>query len=101
MAIFVQVIGAKVHWRFVADTNPYAGTGADLDIRNVTSVSPSPQEGWIANVDGTYSAPVVPPAIDVARGVADYKATVRAKATRLLKANDVAGALILLQKIGE
>ncbi len=43
-----------VHWRFQAEVNPYP---AIVPIRDVTKVTPLPEEGWTANQDGSYSVP--------------------------------------------
>lgn len=75
MRTFVQVLDDPnaprkyVHWKFQADTAP-AYPPPNNDIRDATSVTPSPQEGWTANVDGTYAAPaVVPPPISPPRSL--------------------------------
>jgi hypothetical protein len=62
MRKFAQIIDGKVHWRFDAEENPYAHMDPGvLDIRDVTDVTPTPEEGWLAHTDGTYSAPPAPP----------------------------------------
>ena len=59
---YAQIVNGLVYFVFTGDSNPYEGT--TLDIRDVTAVTPAPQQGWRVTETGEYLAPptvVVPP----------------------------------------
>jgi hypothetical protein len=50
---FAQILDGRVHWVFEANTQPVFAPY--IVIKDITNVSPQPQEGWDYNSDtGTY-----------------------------------------------
>src|SRR5437899_8247899 len=57
--IIAQIQDGRVHWVFEADEMPR--WAPYIKLVDITALSPVPQEGWIANDDGTFTDPGIAP----------------------------------------